>query len=79
MLNDGKHPAIKAFVDGVTAAAIGAILGAVFVLGKRQLTDITSVGIAITTILVLLRFKKIQEPFIILVSALFGLLIKNWL
>jgi chromate transporter len=72
----GKHPAIKAFVDGVTAAAIGAIIGAVFVLGKRQLTDIISCVIAILTIMVLLRFKKIQEPLIILVAAILGLLIK---
>lgn len=75
----GKHPAIKAFVDGVTAAAIGAIIGAVFVLGKRQLTDIISCIIAILTIMVLLRFKKIPEPFVILVAAILGLLIKNYL
>ncbi len=75
----GKHPAIKAFVDGVTAAAIGAIIGAVFVLGKRQLTDITSVAFALITILLLLRFKKIQEPLIILVAALLGLLFKTWI
>jgi chromate transporter len=72
----GKHPAIKAFVDGVTAAAIGAIAGAVVVLAKRQLTDLVSAGIAIVTILVLLRFKKIQEPFIILAAAVAGLVIK---
>jgi chromate transporter len=75
----GKHPAIKAFVDGVTAAAIGAIAGAVFVLGKRQITDVISATIGIITILILLRFKKIQEPFIILVAAIVGLLIKNYL
>jgi chromate transporter len=75
----GKHPGIKAFVDGVTAAAIGAIVGAVFVLAKRQLTDLISLTIAIITILVLLRFKKIQEPFVILVAALAGLIIKNFL
>ena len=74
----GKHPAIKAFVDGVTAAAIGAIVGAVFVLAKRQLTDITTVFLAAITILILLRFKKIQEPFIILVAAMLGLLIKSY-
>lgn len=74
----GKNPAIKAFVDGVTAAAIGAIFGAVFVLGKRQLTDIVSVLIALLVILVLLRYKKIQEPFIIIVAAILGLLIKNF-
>src|SRR5678816_783070 len=41
----GKHPSIKAFVDGVTAAAIGAIGGAVLVLGKRQVTDASSIMI----------------------------------
>jgi len=75
----GKHPAIKAFVDGLTAAAIGAIGGAVLVLGKRQITDITSVVIAIITILILLRFKKIQEPVVILAAAIAGLIIKNYL
>lgn len=72
----GKHPAIKAFVDGVTAAAIGAIAGAVLVLGKRTLTDIPTVIIALTTILVLLRFKKLQEPWIISAAALIGLILK---
>jgi chromate transporter len=75
----GKHPAIKAFVDGVTAAAIGAIAGAVCVLAKRQLMDIISTAMAVITILILLQFKKIPEPFIILVAAIAGLLIKNYL
>jgi chromate transporter len=75
----GKHPAIKAFVDGVTAAAIGAIAGAVLVLGKRQLIDITSVVIAIVTIILLLQFKKIPEPIVILAAAIAGLIIKNYL
>ena len=75
----GKHPAIKAVVDGITAAAIGAIAGAVVVLAKRQLTDLVSVAIAIVTLLTLLRFKKLQEPVVIIVAALLGLLIKNWL
>lgn len=72
----GKHPSIKAFVDGVTAAAIGAIIGAVLVLGKRQITDLNAVIIALVTIFVLLRFKKVQEPVIIAIAALAGLLVK---
>jgi chromate transporter len=74
----GKHPSIKAVVDGITAAAVGAIAGAVFVLAKRQLLDVISVVIALVTILVLLKFKKLQEPYIIIVAALLGLAIKNW-
>lgn len=75
----GKHPAIKAFVDGVTAAAIGAIAGAVMVLGKRTLNDIPTVIIALTTIGILLKFKKLQEPVIIVIAALIGILIKTLL
>lgn len=73
----GKHPAIKAWVDGITAAAVGAIAGAVIVLAKRQFVDIISIIIALTTIGVLIRFKKVQEPFIILAAAILGLLIKT--
>ena len=73
----GKHPGIKAFVDGVTAAAIGAISGAVVVLGKRSLTDAYTIAIAIITVAILWRFKKVPEPLIILAAAGTGLLLKN--
>jgi chromate transporter len=72
----GKHPAIKAFVDGVTAAAIGAIAGAVLVLGKRTLTDWTTVVIALSTAALLFRYRKLQEPYIILAAALLGIILK---
>jgi len=72
----GKHPGIKAFIDGITAAAIGAIAGAVLVLGKRTLTDLPTIGIAVATAFVLIRFKKVKEPYMILLAAGAGLLIK---
>ncbi len=72
----GKHPAIKAFVDGVTAAAIGAIIGAVFVLGSRTIIDLPTLVIAIVSIALLLRFKKLQEPVIIAAAAAIGIIIK---
>ena len=74
----GKNPSIKAFVDGVTAAAIGAIIGAVIVLGNRQLSDVVSLLLALFTVIVLLKFKRIQEPVIIIVAAILGLLIKGF-
>jgi chromate transporter len=72
----GKHTAIKAFVDGVTAAAIGAIAGAVIVLAKRQFVDAITIGIAIVAAFVLFKFKKIQEPYIIAIAAIIGLILK---
>lgn len=73
----GRHPGIKAFVDGVTAAAIGAIAGAVAVLAKRNLTDIPAIIIALATIAILFRFRKLQEPYIILVAAFVGIILKT--
>ena len=53
------NPRVKAFVDGVTAAATGAIAGAAFVLGRRALTDVGAVLIALTTWFLFSRFKKL--------------------
>src|SRR6266487_3820746 len=70
----GKRPAIVAFVDGVTAAAVGAITGAVIVIGQRSITDWVTAALALVTIGVLWRFKKIPEPAIVAVAAVIGLL-----
>ena len=75
----GKHPAIKAFVDGVTAAAIGAIAGAVLVLGKRTLTDLPTILICFSTAIVLFKFKKIMEPIIIAGAAVIGIILKTYM
>ncbi|HEX4235309.1 MAG TPA: chromate transporter [Caldimonas sp.] len=69
----GKRPGIVAFVDGVTAAAIGAITGAVIVIGQRSITDRVAAGMALSTVALLWRFKKIPEPAVVLVAALVGL------
>lgn len=67
---------IKAFVDGVTAAAAGAIAGAAFVLGRRALIDVPTVVIAVATLAALARVKKLPEPIIILVAGVIGMLLK---
>jgi chromate transporter len=71
----GKLPAIVAFVDGVTAGAIGAIAGAVIVLGQRSITDIPTAMLALATAALLWKFKKLPEPVIVVVAALLGLVL----
>ncbi len=66
---------VKAFVQGVTAAAVGAIAGAAFLLGRRALVDVTTATIAAVTLALLLRFRKIPEPLLILATGLAGLLL----
>ena len=71
----GKKPAIVAFVDGCTAAAIGTIAGAVIVLGKRSIIDIPTALIMAVTLFLLWKVKKIPEPVIVAVAALAGLVV----
>jgi chromate transporter len=75
----GKNPAIKAFVDGVTASAIGAIVGAVIILGQKSIIDIYTAIIAILTVFLLWQYKKITEPYLILGCAVIGYLLKTYI
>jgi chromate transporter len=72
-----KNQSIKAFVDGITAAVIGALAGAVIVIARRSISDIPTALIALAAIFALLYIKKIQEPYIIAVAAMIGLIIKS--
>ena len=69
----GKRPAIVAFVNGATAAAIGTIAGSVIVLGRRSVIDLPTLALALGTALLLLNLKKLPEPLIVLGAALIGL------
>ncbi len=68
-----KNLYVNAFVKGVTAAAVGAITGAVFILGSRTLIDANSLVIAGTSLGILLLTKKVPEPVLILMAGLVGL------
>lgn len=72
------NESIKAFVDGITAAVIGALVGAVIVIGLRSIIDIPTGLIAIISVLVLIYLKKVQEPYIILIAAIAGIIIKSF-
>jgi chromate transporter len=67
---------VHAFVDGVTAAAIGAIAGAAFVLGKRALVDLPTVVIAVIVFGIMRITKKIPDPLLIALAGIAGLLLR---
>ena len=64
---------LKAAVDGVTAAATGAIAGAVVVLGRRAIIDLPTIAIALVTLLVLVRIRRVPEPLVIVAAGVAGI------
>jgi len=71
-----KNPQINAFVRGVTAAATGAIAGAVVVLARRSVFDVYTATICLVTLLVLCRWK-VPEPVLIACAAVAGLVLHH--
>jgi chromate transporter len=68
------NPQLKAFVDGATAAATGAITGAVIVLSARAIIDLPTAIIGLISFAVLWRYK-VPEPVIVTISGVVGLIL----
>jgi chromate transporter len=68
---------IHAFVRGVTSAATGAIAGAAVILGRHALVDVPTVLIAVITLAVLLRFRKVPEPLLIVAAGVIGVCLRG--
>jgi len=66
---------LKAFVAGATAAAVGAIAGAVIILARRSIIDVPTGAIALVSFGLLWRFK-VPEPLIVLGAGIVGLIVR---
>jgi chromate transporter len=67
---------VQAFANGVTAAAIGALLGAVGVMATRTLIDPTTVLIAVAALTLLILRPRIPEPAVLASAGLIGLVLQ---
>lgn len=73
-----QNPQMRAFVDGVTASAVGAITGAAFILGRKAIVDIPTLLILAGSWLLLTRVKKMPEPLVILLGGGVGYFLKSF-
>lgn len=71
------NASVKAFVDGITASVVGALMGAVVVIALRSIGDPVQLIIALASVVVLLAAKRMKEPWLIALAALAGLMLFN--
>jgi chromate transporter len=69
------NPRLKAFVGGVTAAATGAIAGAVYVLARRAIIDVPTILIFAGTLACLVWLKRVPEPVVIAIVGIASVLL----
>jgi chromate transporter len=72
-----KNAQVKAFVQGVTAAAVGAIAGAAIILSKRALMDTTTTVIALISLFTLIALKNVAEPVLIAAAGIAGVVLHH--
>jgi chromate transporter len=70
-----QNRALRAAVDGVTAAATGAIVGAVIVLGRRAIVDGPTLCMFLAALAVVLWVRRVPEPVLLLAAGLAGILV----
>lgn len=68
------HPAVRGFVKGATAAAVGAIAGACVLLGGKALIDVPTVVIFFAALPVV-YYRKLAEPFLVGIAGIAGVLL----
>jgi chromate transporter len=73
----GTRPWLAAIVEGVTAAATGAIAGAVVVLGRGAIRDLPTAALALGALGLTWRFPRIPEPAIVVVAGAVGVLLRG--
>ena len=71
-----RNPRLSAFVGGVTAAATGAIAGAVYVLARRAIIDIPTILIFGATLACLVWLKRVPEPIVIAIVGIASVLFR---
>ena len=72
----GTRPWLAAIVQGVTAAAVGALAGAVVVLGQAALIDLTTVLVASGTLGARVLLPRVPEPLLVAGAATIGLMVR---
>ncbi|MGH7561443.1 MAG: chromate efflux transporter [Gemmatimonadales bacterium] len=69
------RPGVRAFVDGVTAAASGALAGAAVVLGQRAIPDAGALLLAVGAFALLVALRRIPDVAVMLAAGAAGVVL----
>ncbi|HKV44634.1 MAG TPA: chromate efflux transporter [bacterium] len=70
-----RSPTARAFLDGVTAAALGLMAAVTWQLGRAAVIDVATAGMAVAALGVLLR-SRVNSAWLVIGGALLGVVIK---
>ncbi len=69
-----KHPRFAGFIRGVSVTVVGVLVGTTYLVGKEAIGDWLTIAIGIASLAVIIIWKKLPEPFVVLAGGVIGLL-----
>lgn len=74
-----ENPRLQGFIRGITSAVVGALIGTTYLVAQSAVGDLLTTAIAGASLAVVLTWKKVPEPALVLAAGLIGLLTYQWL
>ena len=74
LLRYAGNARLQGFIRGITVAVVGVLVGTTYLVAKTAIGDLLTVALALFALFVLLAWKKIPEPLIVVAGGLVGLL-----
>ncbi len=70
---------LQGFIRGITSAVVGALLGTTVLVGASAIGDALTAALAALALVVVLLWRKVPEPLLVLLAGAVGLLAYRWL
>jgi len=65
---------LAGFIRGVGVTVVGVLVGTTFLVGKEAITDRLTTAVAIVSLTVVVMWKKVPEPLVVLAGGMIGLI-----
>ena len=69
-----KNPRFAGFIRGVGVTVVGVLVGTTYLVGKEAIGDWLTAVIGIVSLVVIIVWKKLPEPFVVLAGGIIGLI-----
>ncbi len=69
-----NHPRLAGFIRAVGVTVVGVLVGTTYLVGKEAIGDWLTVTVGIISLVVIVVWKKLPEPFVVLAGGVIGVL-----
>jgi chromate transporter len=74
LLRHRAHPRLRGFIRGVSTAVVGVLVGTTWLVGRAAIVDVTTLIIAVVSVLIVVYSKRVPEPLVIVAGGIAGLI-----